>query len=203
MSYSEPGTQTILPETAKLLDYVEEAMVTAKFRGQTQKFLPKPALDFATREGTIRGVIAEQNTGWLTIPEQEGFVFEICQRGRKMFIICVYAEKSMSFLRTLLNSGLDDSKYPFSSEDCPAQIGRSTFRNSIIANQIFFGARFFSLNSEQSLDDDMPKPINFDESKVLGRGAFGEVVKVQIPEEQRDFSSVSRLFPHTVFANNV
>ena len=62
---------------------------------------------------------------------------------------------------------------------------------SAFAYESLFHTAYFDLETDQDLNN-LTKPINYDESHVIGKGAFGAVYDIQIHPDQRSFSSVGR-----------
>ncbi|KAF1928584.1 kinase-like protein [Didymella exigua CBS 183.55] len=106
-----------------------------------------------------------------------------------MFATCIYAELSLTCVKALFDHGLNDYKFPFKEEDCPAHEEKGKFKSKFLQNQKLFNPPYLRLNSTQIWNNLTAKPLQLDEGKLLGRGAFGDVYKVWIHPDQRSFSS--------------
>ena len=182
----------IFANTSEVLDYMDENMQKVKFRGVLQKFLPRSHLDFVTTRDVMRIVIKEAKGFYLSQQKQEELIETLYQKGRKMFATYVLSALPSTCLVALIEDGLSDERFPFKAEDCPGQSPKREFKNSFLANQIYFHTAYFDNSSEQTLDGGITIPIEHDEGDhaLLGEGAFGQVFEIGIHKDQRSFSSV-------------
>lgn len=173
-----------------VLDYMDKHMATTKFRNAKQTFLPKANFNAVTTEDVIRLLVSRDKELHLSQQAQDEFVKRVVREGRKMFATCIFSEMSLTCVQALFEDGLSDDKFPFEESDCPGLVHKRTFRNSFLVHQSRFNTVYFDLNSEHEWDDLITKPIDFDESLLLGEGAFGHVYEIHIHGGQRSFSSV-------------
>lgn len=174
-------------------DYMDENMATTMFRGEEQKFLPKPNFDVVTAENVVRHLVSKDEELYLGLQEKEEFVKKIVLQGRKIFATCVFSDMPLTCVKALFEDGLTDAKFPFDEAACPGMKSKRKFRNSFIPNQKLFNPAYFDMDSEQDWDNRITKPIDFHEctTSLLGHGTFGNVYKIWIHRDQRSISSVS------------
>lgn len=181
-------------QTAKqVADYMDENMAEMMFRGEEQRFLPKPFFDIVTSERVVRRLILADDGLNLREREAKGFAEQVLRDGLKIYATCVFSETSLSCVRDLLAIGLTDKKFPFTEKDCPKQYQSRSFRNGFIRDQKLFNPAFIVPNSELDWDKCIAKPINFleDEKFLLGSGTFGNVYEIKLHSSQHSLSSVS------------
>lgn len=180
-------------DTEQVMEYMDRYLTSTEFRGEIQKFLPRPNFDAVTAEDVIRILVKKDGDLDLEPAEKEEFVQKIVASGRKMFATCVYAEISLACVKALFECGLSDAKFPFKKSDCTAQKYKRKFQKDYLEKQRLFNVAYLHLNSEQAWTGQTAKPLTWDEggSALLGKGAFGNVFKIWIHPAQRSFSSVS------------
>lgn len=168
-------------------------MITYKFRGESQEFLPRCALDQITTWDVISLVAQEDKELYLKGKEMEEFVNQVYRKAPKLFATCVFDELSMNYLKGLLDDNLSDANFPLTESTCSEPKVKRRLRR-VMSNQKKFFVPYLSTNSMQNLDD-ITKPIKFDEDEdfLLGTGAFGEVYEIEIHPDHRSFSCVSTL----------
>lgn len=182
---------TVLDDVEQVLEYMDAHMKTTIFRGEEQIFLPTPNFNVVTAEAVIRALVLKDDDLYLG-EEEESFVRKVLAEGRKMFATCIYADLSLTCVKALFDFGLNDQKFPFKEEDCPAHKNKRKFRLNFLENQKRFNPAYLRLNSTERWNNLTAKPLQLDEGKpsLLGQGAFGDVYKVWIHPDQRSFSSV-------------
>lgn len=182
-------------DSEQVMDYMDTHMEKTVFRGEEQNFLPTPHLDLVTTEAVIRTLVSNDDDLYLG-EDEERFVRQVLAEGRKMFATCIYADLPLSCVKALFDFGLNDTKFPFKEEDCPAHKNKRKFRLNFLENQKRFNPAYLRLNSAQKWNNLTAKPLQLDEGKhsLLGQGAFGDVFKVWIHPAQRSFSSVRHDF---------
>lgn len=177
-------------------EFIRSHMVSYKFRGYPQKFLPRSALDTITKRAIIRQVIAQDKKMILNHHEQEEMVDRVYRCGRKIFATCVDCDKSMKHVLAMLDNDLTDESLPLSEDDFGSLSQKGAFVNSFVSAQKRFNTVFFSENQFAELDDNLSDrfsiPIHFEEIEAhfKGKGAFGAVYQVKIHPDQRSFSCV-------------
>ncbi|KAF2623989.1 kinase-like protein [Macroventuria anomochaeta] len=181
----------IFADTYQVFTYIQHNLSETVFRGERQKFLPKSALDNVTKKDTIKLVASEDESLFLEEKDLDEFVEHVGRDGPRLFATCVRADLPMSCVLLLLNKGFTDADMPLSEDDCPGPRLRKRFVSSFVPNQSLFNTAYFDLDTIQILDN-LTKPIAFDESKSLGKGAFGTVFTIEIHPEHRSFPSGNR-----------
>ncbi|KAH6639406.1 kinase-like domain-containing protein [Boeremia exigua] len=176
-------------DTEDVFKYIQENVVQTVFRGEPQRFLRKAALDEVTSKETILLVTSDDEDVFLDEDGLERFADQVVKFGRQMFATCVQGSLPMTCLQLLLENGLTDTDMPLTEDNFPgSKKTKRRFVGSFIPNQALFSTAYFHLDSFQDLTG-LTKPIDHDESTLIGKGAFGAVYTVQIHEEHRAFAS--------------
>ncbi|KAL5415622.1 hypothetical protein PMIN03_002583 [Paraphaeosphaeria minitans] len=174
-------------------DYMEAHTVTFNFRGQPQRFLPRSALEYATRKDVVQKIVAQDKETILNNREQAELVDRIVRAGRKLFAICVHCGVTMQHLKVMLDNGITDKRLPLSKDDFGSLKEKRFFVANFIANQKQYNTISLSVDSIQRLDDLQSDrftiPIEYEEieANYKGKGAFGTVWKVRIHRDHRSF----------------
>jgi hypothetical protein len=178
-------------DAEQVVEYMDRHMAKTIFRGEEQEFLPTPHFDAVTTKTVIRALVSKDDELYLG-EDEESFIRQVLAEGRKIFATCIYADLSLSCVKALFDFGLNDTKFPFTEEACPAHKNKRKFRLNFLENQKRFNPAYLRLNSTQRWSNLTAKPLKLDEGKhsLLGQGAFGNVYKVWIHPDQRSFSSV-------------
>jgi hypothetical protein len=176
--------------------FIRSNTVNYKFRGQPQKFLPKSALDTITARNVIRQIIAQDKKIILNNQEQEQLVNRVFRNGRKLFATCVDIDKSMKYLKAMLDNGLTDASLPLGEDKFGSLSQKGGFVDSFVAAQKRFHTIFLDESFQKLIDDISDRfsiPIHFEEIEAhfKGEGAFGSVYQVKIHPDQRSFPCVS------------
>jgi hypothetical protein len=184
-----------LKDTKQVFTFIKKHLKKVKFRGETQEYLPGAALRRATTKDIIRDVMSRESVPFSSDLERDIFIDKVHQKAPRIFAICIFGRLPMSDLKSLVDNDLTDIKLPLQMRDCPGNCDADEFERGFIDYQKKFHPVFFGLTSYQSLEDDCPKPIELCEnpSNLIGKGAFGEVWRVWIDQNNRGFSSVSIL----------
>ncbi|KAJ4353060.1 hypothetical protein N0V95_003713 [Ascochyta clinopodiicola] len=180
-----------LQNTEQVLEYMDKHLASTVFRGEKQRFLPRPNFEAVTAEDVVRTLVDKDGDLHLGPAEEEEFVRKILISGRKIFATCIYAEISLACVKALFECGLSDARFPLNEDDCTAQKYQRKFKKDYLERQRLFNAAYFQLNSEQTWTGHIAKPLMLDEggSALLGKGAFGNVYKIWIHPAQRSFTS--------------
>lgn len=179
-------------DTDDVFTYIQRNLVQTTFRGEQQRFLRKLAFDEITTKQTIHLVAAEDEALFLDEDDLGQFVGRVARDGKRLFATCVQGSLPMTCLQLLLESGLTDASMPLTEEDFPGRKFKRSFVGSFLPNQALFNTAYFHLDSIQDLSG-LTKPIDHDETKMIGKGAFGAVYTVKIHVEHRSFPSVGSL----------
>lgn len=179
--------------TQELWDYMFNHMRNdMDFGSIDQDFLPRTAFEAATSRDVIRKIVAQDEELFMTTKDQEDFVRNVYQHGRKLFAICVYSELPMTCLKTLLDDKITDAMIPITGDQCRSIKHKKKIVTTFLPNQKRFHSAYFAMDDMQSLTKGMSIPIDYSTSKSkLGKGSFGDVWKVQIHPDHCGFSSVS------------
>jgi hypothetical protein len=169
--------------------YIQSNIAQTIFRGEQQRFLKKTAFDEITSKQTIRLVAEKDEALFMNEEQLDQFVNQVARDGRRMFATCVQGSLPMTCLQLLLGSGLTDANMPLTKEDYPGKQLKRNFVSSFIPNQALFNTAYFHLDAFQDLTG-LTKPIDYDKSNLIGKGAFGAVYNIQIHAEYRSFVSV-------------
>ena len=175
--------------TEDVFTYIQNNITQTTFRGEKQRFLKKTAFDEITSKQTIRLVAEEDETLFMNDEQLDKFVNQVARDGKRMFATCVQGILPMTCLQLLLESGLTDANMPLTKEDYPGKQPKRNFVSSFIPNQALFNTAYFHLDAFQDLTG-LTKPIDYEKSKLIGKGAFGAVYNIQIHAEHRSFVSV-------------
>ncbi|KAJ4355046.1 positive regulation of MDA-5 signaling pathway [Ascochyta clinopodiicola] len=168
--------------------YIQSNIRQTMFRGEQQHFLRKSAFDEITTRETVHLVASEDEDLFMDEKSLDQFVDRIFKDGKRLFATCVQGSLPMTCLQLLLENGLTDSNMPLSKEDFPGKKLKRNFVGSFLPNQTLFNVAFFELDEVQDLTG-LTKPIDHDENRLIGKGAFGAVYTIQIHSEQRSFTS--------------
>ncbi|KAF3011217.1 hypothetical protein E8E13_011625 [Curvularia kusanoi] len=180
-----------LQTARQVADYMDEKMAEMMFRGEEQRFLPKPFFDIVTSKRVVRRLISADDELNLEEREAKAFTEQVLHDGLKMYATCIFSEMSLSLVKNLFAIGLTDKKFPLKEKDCPKQYQIRSFRNGFIMHQKLFNPAFISPNSELNWDKCIAKPINFteDEESLLGSGTFGNVYEIELHSSQHSLTS--------------
>lgn len=181
-----------LETSDQVADYMDQNMVETMFRGEVQRFLPKLHFDIATSENVIRCLVMKDKEVYSGQKAAEVFIRRIVLSGRRIFATCVFSGMPLSCVKALFEDGLSDERPPLKSSDCPGLAEKREFRNTFIPNQKLFNPAFLSLDSEQTWNNHVSKPIEFNEDSksLLGSGTFGNVYQIQIDPNQHSLPLV-------------
>jgi hypothetical protein len=189
---------TSLNDKNSVRAFIKKNLVSYKFRSQPQRFLSNSALDTVTDREVIRQIVAQDKKMILNNQDQERLVDRIHDDGRKLFIItCVSCDKSVKYVKVMLENGLTDKNLPLGENDFGSLSEKGSFVENFMGAQKRFNTVRFHENDFIKLDDDLSDyfsvPIHFEDipANFKGKGAFGEVYKVKIHPDQRSFSCVS------------
>jgi hypothetical protein len=179
-------------------EYINDNIVELQYRGETQRFLSQEHLSHVVTPSAIRAVFEKDDDLFLDPLGEADLVEFVMNKARKTFVCVVYSGLPPSCLKALIDDGLDDSRFPFSIEDCRRHKDNQLFRAAFVNNQKIFDAPFFHFGLHQVLDGGTPKPIEFleDHRGHANLGAFGTVQKVRIHPGQYSFPKVSEPFDH-------
>jgi len=179
-------------DTEDVFAYMQLNLVQATFRGEPQRFLKKSAFDIITTKQNIRLVIDEEESLYLNEEELDTLVDQVARKGKRLFATCVQGSIPMTCLKLLLEKGLTDADMPLAKDHCPGTSPKRNFVSSFIPNQALFNTAYFELDGYQDLKG-LTKPIEHDENKLIGRGAFGSVYEVHVHPGYSSFADVSIL----------
>lgn len=179
-------------------EYINDNIVELQYRGETQRFLSQEDLFRVVTPRAILDMFQKDDGLFLSRDEEVNMAKFVMNKARKTFACVVYSGLPMTCLKALIDDGLDDSRFPFSIEDCRRYKYNQLFRAAFLNNQKIFDAPFFAFGSDQVLDGGTPKPIEFleDHRGHANLGAFGTVQKVRIHPGHYSFPKVSEPFDH-------
>lgn len=180
-----------LQAVEEIYDLVEANMVEKRFRGEMQRYVPKSTTEQVASRAVIEQVLDQDKSLFLYEPALRSFVTQIFTSCRIMFVICVWSGSPMALLKALVDHGLSDARLPFKLEDCLTRPRSQRFYRGFLRGERMLCPAYFELGSFQSLDDDRPIPIDFDESNIYRHDALGELVEVRVDPNQHDFPEVS------------
>ncbi|KAL6707156.1 hypothetical protein ACN47E_004703 [Coniothyrium glycines] len=178
-------------------DFVEERTETMHFRGEEQNFLPKVDFETITTLAVIRLAVFDDSKLAMVKNEEsrEKFAKVVHEKARVLFTMCVVGLQSsfpMLVLNGLMNEGLTDASLPLNRNSLASCTNKELTKEfkQIYDKQKLFRTAYFALNSYQNLDG-VTKPVKLEEglSNILGKGAFGEVFRIEIHPQHRQFAS--------------
>jgi hypothetical protein len=188
-----PTMSLDLEDLDRICLFLDESMVTYNFMGRSQTFLPRRALEIATQRCVIEAYLRRDQDLKLESLGFVAFLDRVYSYARKLFIICMYCDMGLPFLRSLINRHLSDKNLPLVPSDCPSPKYQRGFNSGFLRIQNHFNAAVFEKNSHQVLDDTRPIPIELPGRVecLLRKGAFGDIYRIKIHKDQHSFSSVS------------
>ncbi|KAJ8110297.1 hypothetical protein OPT61_g6826 [Boeremia exigua] len=170
----------------EVFNHIQTNMEQTTFRGERQRFLKQSAFEEITTEETIRFVAKNDDIFWANNEQLDKFVDQVVCRGKRLFATCIQGGVSMNCLRLLLDRGSTDADMPLTKDDCPGTTFKRSFVSCFVPNQAFFTTAYFHMDQFQDMEG-LTKPIDYDENRLIGKGAFGSVYKIQIHDEHRSF----------------
>jgi hypothetical protein len=171
-----------------LSGFIDDNWKKYNFKENPQQFLPRKALDEATTIPIIEEFVRRGDLG-LSPSEAVSFAHRVNSGAPKLFILCIYCDLGMKFLKGLIDKQLTDDNLPLSANDCPIPKQQRHFNSAFLTNQKCFKVATFNMNSDQALNNTCTIPIEHTDNRksLLGKGAFGEVYKIKIDKDYYSF----------------
>lgn len=126
-----------------LREHINDHIVETQYRGETQCFLPLGNLSCVVTASAVRDELEKDDGVFLSRDEEADLIRFVMNKARKTSACVVYSGLPMTCLKALIDDGLDDSKFPFTVENCWRHKHNQLFRAAFLNNQKIFNAAFF------------------------------------------------------------
>ncbi|KAL8626419.1 hypothetical protein Q9189_007890 [Teloschistes chrysophthalmus] len=142
-----------------------------------REYIPRKELTRMASKEMIRQIILEDPLKDLGQAEQEDFIQCVLRDGRKLLVMCVYAELPMRCLKAMMDAGHNDSTLrsnPFEDEDiCHPRHAKCgpRFSNLLRCQGSFNAAEFYNVGEHKQLHLSTVLPLQY-YPREEGRGGF-------------------------------
>lgn len=126
-----------------------------------RRYIPRIDLLRVTSKDMIRQIINEDQLAFSRSDEREAFIQFVEQKAPRLLAMFVYAKLSMKCLKTLLEKGLDDSKYPLQDCHCCHPECEADFYTMVEQQGAFKAAEFGQIGEHQSFGSHTVIPMKF------------------------------------------